>query len=154
MPHITEGNPGAGDPTDKGWIVRNLWPEASKPRIPDALPDQVARAFLVAEKNFPLEHHEEAAAGMYGRALDIGLKIYAPTEKGTLYERIKSLAAQHRLTDSLAEWAHEIRLIRNDAMHDIDSVNRQELEAIRGFTETLLTYIFSMPAMLKSRKPP
>ena len=136
-----------------GWQVVRTWPEAPKPRIPDHLPEPVAKAFLSAERNFAQKAMEEASAGSYGRALDVGTKLYAPDLAGvTLYNRIKKLAEQHRITTDLAAWAHAIRLIRNDALHEIDSVSRDELVAIRGFTETVLTYLFTLPGMLKARQ--
>lgn len=136
-----------------GWHVIRVWPEIPKPRMPDHLPEPVARAFLSAERNFAQKDMEEASAGSYGRALDVGTKLYAPDiTSPTLFARIEALAKQHRITPDLAGWAHAIRLIRNDALHDIDHIDRDELTAIRGFTETVLTYLFTLPGMLKERQ--
>lgn len=136
-----------------GWHVARIWPEPPAPRLPEHLPDPVAKAYLAAERTFAQPELEEASAGSYGRALDIATKLYAPEHSSlTLYSRIKKLAAEHRITAELAEWAHAIRLIRNDALHGIDSITRDELKAIRGFTETVLTYLFTLPGMLKARQ--
>ena len=47
---------------------------------------------------------------MYRKALDIGLKMIAPS-LGMLKSRIAELVKQHVLTASLAEWADQIRLL-------------------------------------------
>ena len=136
-----------------GWRIIHIWPEVPKPRVPDHLPDQVAKAYLSAERNFAQAGMEEASAGSYGRALDVGTKLFAPDcAEPTLYKRIEKLAAEHRITSDLAEWAHAIRLIRNGALHDADEVSRDELVAVRGFTETVLTYLFTLPGMLRERQ--
>lgn len=136
-----------------GWHVVRIWPEVPGPDVPDFLPDQVARAFLSAERNFMQRDMEEAAAASYGRALDIGTKMFAPDlGASTLYNRIKRLAEQNRITADLAAWANSIRLIRNDALHEIDQIDRDQLVAIRGFTEMVLTYIFTLPGMLAERQ--
>lgn len=136
-----------------GWKVVEIWPKPRKPSRPDHLPDAVARAYLAAERNFAQRGMEEAAAGSYGRALDIGTKLFAgDLADATLFARIKKLAETHRITADLAQWAHEIRLIRNDALHGIEEVNRDELTAIRGFTEMVLTYLFTLPGMLAARQ--
>lgn len=136
-----------------GWAVRNLWPDPPRPRLPDYLPDAVAKAFLSAERNFPQNGMEEASAGSYGRALDVATKLFAPEFAGlALFARIKKLAETMRITPELAAWAHAIRFIRNDALHEIDSITRDELVAIRGFSEMVLTYLFTLPGMLRERQ--
>ncbi len=136
-----------------GWHVVRTWPEVPKPRIPDHVPAEVARAYLSAERSFLMKDMEETSAASYGRALDIGTKLFASDLAGvTLYNRIKRLAEQHRIAPDVARWADAIRVIRNDALHEIDRITRDELVAVRGFTETVLTYLFTLPGMLRERQ--
>ena len=130
----------------------DFWPKPPSPNLPHALPPQVARAFMQAEDNFRRDGMEEVAAGAYGRALDVGTKLIAPDFKGMLYARIKHLADTGRITQDLADWAHEIRIVRNDALHEIDGIDRQELTAIRGLADMVLRYLFTLPEMVKARK--
>lgn len=139
-------------PSYNGWELVEIWPEPPAPNLPDALPPQVAKAFMQAEDNFHREGMEEVAAGAYGRALDVGTKLIAPDFKGMLYARIRHLADTGRITPDLADWAHEIRTIRNDALHEVDGIDRQELTAIRGLADMVLRYLFTLPAMVKARK--
>ena len=135
-----------------GWTIMRIWPEIPKPKLPEYLPEAVVKPYLAAERTFGQKGLEEASAGSYGRALDVGTKLIEPEPKLALYGRINKLAADGRITTDLASWAHAIRLIRNGAMHEIDEIDRDELIAIRGFTELMLTYLFTLPGMLKARQ--
>jgi hypothetical protein len=92
------------------------------------------------------------ACTAYRKTLDIGLKKYDANLKGTLYERIDTLAARHDITPAMQEWAHQVRLIGNDANHEDQEPKEGDIEAIGGFTETLLKYLFTLPAEVKARK--
>ncbi len=127
-----------------------IWPSHPKPKLPDYLPEQVARPFLAAERNFSEPGMEEAAAGSYGRALDVATKLCAPQHaEQKLNNRIDKMRKDDLITPSLAEWAHKIKSVRNDALHDVDRIDRKELEAVRAFTETLLTYLYTLPETLR-----
>jgi hypothetical protein len=143
-----------GDLTQYNWQLSVFWPDAPRPLIPENLPGEVERVYLQAERNFPTLGNEEAAGTMYRKALDVGLKIIAPTVTGTLKSRISELVKQNRLTPSLGEWADQIRLLGNDTAHDIDQPTREELEALRNFSDLVLRYLFTLPALVAARKAP
>ena len=153
------GFPQHGDPTDQDWMVAKLWPEPPKPRVPEYLPDAVLRPFIAGEKALPQEGLRDAAAGQYRKALDTGTKMIASAmpnaaeyEKRLLKVRLDMLERDGRLTPELAEWAHHIRDVGNDAVHELDEISEAELTALRGFTELVLTYLFTLPGMLAARK--
>jgi hypothetical protein len=127
------------------------WPKATEPAVPDHLPDPVAKAFLQAERNFPLAGHEEAAGSMYRRALEVGLMIKYPDLKGTLAQRIKKLVETNILTKELGEWSDGIRLIGNDAAH-ADEVTQEDLKMARAFTDAVLRYTFTLPEQVRLRE--
>jgi hypothetical protein len=122
------------------------WPRAVGPVVPEDLPTEVQKAFLQGEKNFGLPECEEAAVMMYRRSLEVALKIAYPELNGTLAKRIKSLVEGHHLPAAIGEWLDQVRLIGNDGAHEITGVTRDELEAARGFVDTALRYIFTLPA--------
>jgi hypothetical protein len=129
-----------------------FWPEPPKPNIPDYLPPDVIRVYLQAERNFPINGNEEAAGTMYGKALDIGLLKIDSSLKGMLGQKIRKLAEDGKLTPDIAEWSGEIRDIRNDATHEEAPITREELEALRSFTEMVLRYLFTLPNMVRKRR--
>jgi hypothetical protein len=143
-----------GDLTEAGWKIEKFWPEPPGPVIPELLPPEVERIYLQGERNFPTEGNEEAAGTMYRKALDIGLKIIDPAVTGTLKARIAALVGQNKLTPSLGEWADQIRLLGNDTAHEIDQPTREELAALRNFSDLVLRYLFTLPEMVKARKAP
>jgi Domain of unknown function (DUF4145) len=135
------------------WDVVEFWPEAPGPLIPENLPADVERIYLVAERNFPTLGNEEAAGAMYRKALDVGLKKIDPETKGVLATRITKLAASGKLTPDIAEWSGHIRVLGNEAAHDEEPPTREELTDLRNFTEMVMRYLFSLPAMVSARKP-
>src|SRR5882762_4320953 len=136
----------AGDVAQLNWTVEEFWPKVEGPLIPENLPPDVERVYLQAERNFPIIGNEEAAGTMYRKALDVGLKIIDHTITGNLKERIAALVAQNFLTQSLGEWANQIRLLGNDIAHEIDQPTRDEIEALRNFSDLVLRYLFTLPA--------
>jgi Domain of unknown function (DUF4145) len=161
---LRQNRPAATNPTNilqtsdeitaHGWAIENFWPEVPGPEIPDLLPPDVSRIYLQAERNFPVAGNEEAAGTMYRKALDIGLKIIAPDVTGVLKTRITELVKQNKLTPSLGEWADQIRLLGNDTAHEIDQPTREELTALRNFSDLVLRYLFTLPKMVEARKAP
>ena len=141
-----------GDLLVARWVVERFWPEPPRLLVPEALPPDVERIYLQAERNFPTEGNEEAAGTMYRKALDVGLKKIDPAAKGTLAARIKNLAAAGKLTPDIAEWADHVRDLGNEAAHDEEPPTRPELADLRNFTEMVMRYLFSLPAMVSARK--
>ena len=148
-----------GDPTDQGWKVESIFPKPPAPQIPDHLPPAVQKALASAERAFQQDGDEETAAGAYGRALDLATKLIAEMENDAaryagkkLNDRIDMLVKARRLTPELGEWAHHIKAVRNGAMHEIAEIDREELSALRGLTEMVLRYLFTLPGMLAERK--
>ncbi|MGO9007608.1 MAG: DUF4145 domain-containing protein [Beijerinckiaceae bacterium] len=142
----------AGEFTDLWWKLVGFWPDPPKPVIPELLPPDVERIYLQAERNFPIKGNEEAAGAMYGKSLDIGLKKIDPKLTGMLGQKIKKLSADGKLTTDISEWSQQIRDIRNDAVHEEDPVTREELIALRNFSEMVLRYLFTLPNAVRKRR--
>jgi Domain of unknown function (DUF4145) len=142
-----------GDIEQIFWEVTAFWPEAPGPLIPENLPPDVERVYLQAERNFPTVGNEEASGTMYRKALDIGLKKIDPSATGMLKAKIKKLAADGKLTTDIAEWSDHVRDLGNEAAHEEDPPTRDELADLRSFTEMVMRYLFTLPAMVTARKP-
>ena len=135
-----------------GFSVGQIWPSPKEPIIPESLPDAVTRSLRQAETNFFQEGHEEAASVMYRKALELGLRAVEPTLTGMLASRIEKLGNQGRLTSDLVEWAKEIKNLGNDGAHEDTPIERSELEALRGLTEMVLRYLFTLPELVRVRR--
>lgn len=135
-----------------GFTLVEIWPEPPKAQIPDHIPDNVGRSLAQAEANFQLDEHDEAAGVMYRKALDLGLKAIDPSLKGMLATRIEQLGKAGKLTDELVAWAKEIKNLGNDGAHEEEAIERKELEALRGLTDMVLRYLFTLPKIVRQRK--
>ncbi|WBT07594.1 DUF4145 domain-containing protein [Brevundimonas vesicularis] len=129
-----------------------IWPAASAPRVPEFLPQTVERSFVQGETNLGLHDHDEAAATMFRRALDLALKDRFPDLKGDLNKKIIKLAQDHVIPQSLADWAHEVRVIGNDGAHDLEGCTHEDAVAARDFVDAVLRYLFSLPGMIEARR--
>ena len=131
----------------RSWI-----PEPRKPQIPDDLPEDVGCAFFQAEDNFRRQNND-AAGTMYRKALELALNTVAPqsAQGGTLFVRIEALIKKGDVHPVFGEWLHEVRLLGNEAAHGNGEISRADLEEMRGFSEMILMYLFTLPAKIKRR---
>jgi len=94
----------------------------------------------------------DAAGAMFRKALDTSLKNINPDGRGTIAARIDGLPADIGVTPAMKQWAHEIRVLGNDATHEEEPFDMAECARLREFTEILLTYVFTMPGRLAERR--
>ncbi len=130
--------------------IQNIWPKVPAPEIPESVPEPVRRVLLQAESNYFRPDHEDSAAIMYRKALEVGLKKISPDLDGTLARRIQKLSENGQLTQDLAQWANEIKNLGNDGAHEIESIDRSELQAMRGLVGMVLRYLFTLPEQVKT----
>ena len=92
----------------------------------------------------------DAAGSMFRKALEAGLKRKFPEIKDRLdlKKRIEKAASDQKLTPELAEWAHQVRLGGNEAVHDDDPFSREDAERLQVFTELVFLYLFTLPGRL------
>ncbi len=124
---------------------------ASSVLIPDHVPDNITIFFQQGMDNLN-KNNWDAAGAMFGKVIDITTKKIDPELKGSLYERIEQLAKKHLITPDLKDWAHKIRLIRNDALHEASPTGEQEAHDIQIFTDLFLRYVFTLPGILEERR--
>jgi hypothetical protein len=118
---------------------------------PEYTPENVGRFYLQGMDNMP--RNFDAAGTMFRKSLDTALKKLDETGKGSLQKRIDNLPEAAGVTPAMKEWAHQIRHLGNDAAHEDDPFTEEEAKSLQAFTELFLTYAFTLPGMLKARKP-
>lgn len=127
----------------------------SKPKetkAPDFTPDNVAGFFFQGEESFRSKHFD-AAGAMYRKALDTATLNIDPDLKGkNLYQRIEALADQFAITPAMRDWAHGIRSLGNDAVHDEVPFTEDQAKDLQTFTELFLTYVYTLLGMLAQRQ--
>jgi len=125
--------------------------------IPDHLPEKVAQAFRQAEKAIKQVDGKDlklqlgdAAAAMDRRTLEMVTKEQAPEKAdATLYERINHLAEAGKLTPALKEWAHSLRVVGNEALHDEDGISDTEAIQAHELTRFILIYLYTLPTQVE-----
>ncbi|MNE09974.1 hypothetical protein D3C80_1026690 [compost metagenome] len=95
-------------------------------------------------------HAPDASAVMSGAAVDAMLKELG-LEKGSVYQRIDEAVAQGKLTQNMAEWAHQVRLGSNRPRHaDKENPHVSEAEAKQSldFATALVHFLFILSAQV------
>ncbi len=147
---LTEALQRNADVEHAGYVVELRFIEAPRAAL-EHLPERVERALRQAEVNFDRAGCEEPAAVFYGRAIELALKESHPEVSGTLASRIKTLAKDRIIPQAMADWADEVRVVRNDGAHD-DGVTRDEVAAARDFADAFLRYLITLPRMVEERR--
>lgn len=135
-----------------GVTIKRIYPRPQSIKPPDHVPETADRAFTQAKDN-QVRGNGDAAGAMYRKAIDVATRALDPVHASRpLASRIDALADAGRLTKSLQEWAHEIRLDGNDATHGDEELLPAEVAQLGAFTELFLTYTFTLPARVAARR--
>ncbi len=116
------------------------------------IPEEIASAFTEATKTLYADC-PRAAVVMARRTLE-AVTVDKGETQGSLFDRLKKLAAKSVLSPDLADWAQEVRLIGNTGAH-YDPLNQAtlgEASELVGFLRELLRYLYELPAELKRRR--
>ena len=130
-------------------IVRQI-PEAPDFAAPSHTPENVARLYKQGAANLP--QHPDAAGAMFRKALEQGLTHEFPDIKGTLFQRIQEAVKQGVLTPAMGEWADQIRLDGNEAVHGDEPFSVEDGRRLETFTGLVFLYLFTLPGMLKEAR--
>ncbi len=125
-----------------------LFPAAAAPAI-HGLPPSVGRALDQAHRSFATGSYD-ACALMCRRGLE-ALARTLSAKGGTLAQRLADLHATGHIDARLLGWAHGVRLVGNEAAHDVEAaVSPEDARDILELTEALLMYVFSLDAKFRA----
>lgn len=109
--------------------------------LPEHVPASVRRAFETALSSFRAGLYEPCAI-MCRKSLEALCRELGAI-KGSLAAKITDLSDSGRIDRRLAEWAHELRLVGNDAAHDLDVlVSKDDAQDGLDFVEAILQNVF------------
>ena len=109
----------------------------------DGLPASIARQYSSATRSFRFGLYEPCVI-MCRKCLEALCKELG-TKKGNLKARLVDLHNNGQIDQKLLTWADELRLIGNDAAHDLDIVIEQvDAQDALEFVEAILMYTFSL----------
>lgn len=130
---------------NEGFVVEMYPSEIS---IDDNIPEK-ARAFLTQAVDSL--HAPSGAIMLAASAIDSMLKEKGLKE-GKLYSRINKAAKNHLITESMAKWAHEVRLDANDERHADDNAELPDGKAAKktvDFALALAEFLFIIPSKIE-----
>ena len=145
-----------GDIAKFKYIFKLEWsPKPPEIDIPANLPKNVEDKFLQAERLSRQIDMRDPAGNAYRATLERSiLHINASLTGGNLYSKIEKLANNGQITEDLKNFAHQIRVLGNDATHNDDDITQEELNNLRIFTRMFLMYVFTLPAMIPQTVTP
>jgi len=109
----------------------------------DGIPGSVQRSIEQAHRSFESGSYD-AAALMCRRALEGVCRTFSAAGSN-LAQRLEDLHAKGHIEQKLLRWAHGVRLMGNEAAHEVDqAVPREDARDILDLTEALLMYVFSL----------
>lgn len=145
-----------GDLLQCHWDVISISPENRPPDVPKYLPETVGKFFYQAISAARRNDMPDTAVIMCRRTLEAAIQDHGETN-GWLATRIKNLADKGKITPSLADWAHHIRELGNEAAHDLaplpegkDGLSRAR--SLVEFTRLVLMYLYTLPGMVGEAK--
>lgn len=117
--------------------------------IPQHLPIDVAKSFNEGCKVIGISN--DGACSMFRKSIDIATKDLSKDSDGMpwkLEKRIEKLSSDGKITKDIAEWAHQIRIDGNDALHE-NNATKEDAEALRDLTKYVLTYLYTLPEQVR-----
>ena len=109
--------------------------------LSEEIPEVLRKSFNEAASCFNARNLN-ASAIMCRRTLE-GLCAQLGIKKRNLAESLKSLAEEGFVEGSIAEWADALRIVGNEAAHDVThNVTSLDAQNLLEFTEALLDYVY------------
>lgn len=127
-----------------------LYPTESN-LIQEALPKSVKTAYDQAARSLKASLFEPCVL-MCRKCLEAVCKTLGAQGRD-LSKRLVSLSEAGHIDSRLLSWAHEIRLVGNEAAHEMEiPVTKEDARDILDFTEAILIYVFSLTKRFESLK--
>lgn len=125
-----------------------LYPSESK-LLPEELPESVKTAYDQAARSLLVSLFEPCVL-MSRKCLEAVCKNFDAKGRD-LNARLVTLNEAGHIDSRLLEWTHQVRLIGNEAAHDIDvPVTKEDARDVFDFTEAILIYVFSLNKRFES----
>lgn len=133
-----------GVPAEFETVTEEVVLYPSEKRLPlDGAPLNIKSAHEQAVRSFSASLFEPCVL-MCRKCIEATCKTLGAKGRD-LNARLQSLFDSGHIDSRLLNWAHEIRLIGNEAAHDPDiKVTKRDARDVLDFTESILIYVFSL----------
>ena len=138
-------------PDERGFAyIRVQIPSAPNHSAPKFTPEAVSRFYSQGAANLP--QHPDAAGAMFRKALERAVSHAFPSITGKLFDRIQKAVKQGALTSDMGEWANQIRIDGNEAVHGEEPLSLPDARRLESFTDLVFRYLFTLPGMMKAAR--
>lgn len=132
--------------------VLKQYPPEQKPSADPLWPDSIRRNFSDAQKMHTQGISPSIVLTTCGTVLELALKELDPSQdRKNLYQRIECLHKSGVITSPIKDWAHDLRLDRNNAVHDGEGEAKDATEYIE-FLKIFFNMAFSLPARIAQKR--
>lgn len=112
-------------------------------------PDSIKSAYDQAARSFTASLFEPCIL-MCRKCLEATCKNFG-AEGPNLNSKLQNLFDAGQIDSRLLDWAHEIRLIGNEAAHNSDTkITKRDARDVLDFTEAILIYMFSLTSRFQA----
>ncbi len=119
-----------------------LYPSAERRGIP-GLPQPARRTYASAQSCFETGNYEPCVV-MCRKCLE-AMCVFLGAQEGSLAKRLRQLKDSGLIEARFYEWAEELRLVGNDAAHDLNlCISKQDALDSLEFVEAILLYVFAL----------
>jgi hypothetical protein len=151
---IVAKRPSSGSP----WQLSAFYPMGSAPdRVDASIPGPIASDYLEGIRCRFVNAYR-ATVVMCRRALQASAIAMGANKDAKLNAQIKELFTKGKITETLRDFATEVRLVGNDGAHPdpdgLENIGEKDADDILVFTAQYFTYVYVMPAKLKARREP
>lgn len=131
--------------------VTAAFPPQPEPDASPHWPPEIARQFKDAQNFIHDRVTPSIILGVCRTILDVVTRKLGADERASLKVRIDKLSEKGVITRPLAEWAHDLRLDGNSALHEASGEEADAREYVE-FLRMLLNMTFTLPARMAEKK--
>jgi len=151
LKRLSERGSGATVTTPVFGIVEQ-YPQINEPDTDPRWPDSIRRKFSDAQRMQQQQMSPSIILTTCGTVLELAMKALDQSDSRTsLFKRIENLHTAGVITSPIKDWAHDIRLDRNDAVHDGEGDENDAVEYIE-FLKMFFNMAFSLPNRIKEKR--
>ena len=108
-------------------------PEGKKSSRDPAYPDEIREIFVEVQEDLAANRSPARIVSACRSVLDVCTKKLGGTGN-SLSQRIDALRATGSLTQSLADWAHAVRIDGNEAIHELSATHKEAQELVEFYS--------------------
>ena len=130
--------------------IKNMWPSPVPPYSHASLPEKVRVLFVDLQEMLKQGRSPAMIIGGCRAVAENAVKELGGKGKD-MHARIEDLKSKAIVNGVLADWAHNVRLGGNEALHELEGTAEEAAELVE-FTKLFLQYTFEFPARIREAR--